>query len=298
MGNPQVIIGETVAGRAATVRKQMARLSTDLQRNTFDIAALALEAQEHGYFRDWGYESFGEYGEQELGIRHRKLQYLARICKVMKICAIQRTDYEPAGVTKLRLITSLEPDSTYFNQETKQHEDMAEHITALVADSPELDTKEIEQRVAHLKGMDGPNAMVTKSYSVTQSCYENTIAPALEVMRRLLGSKGRDDTGSAVDYPPGTCIEYICREFLNDPNNFLEETDESQVQIEVPEEDNGRLHGVETDVRIQRSDGGSSADGRSNATYGVCRDSGAPLSMAEQEAIQNTLPSPGEVLPS
>jgi hypothetical protein len=57
-------------------------------------------------------------------------------------------------------------------------------------------------------------------------------------MRKLLGSKGRDGTGAALEYSDGTCLEYICRDWLNDPSNFLEDTDESKVQIEVPMEEN------------------------------------------------------------
>ena len=80
--DPIAILGEAVAGRTAEVRKQMQSLAGDLQRNTFDIAELALEAQEKSYFLQWGFATLGEYGEQELGIKHRKLKYLAHITKV------------------------------------------------------------------------------------------------------------------------------------------------------------------------------------------------------------------------
>lgn len=234
--DPIAIVGEAVAGRTAEVRKQMQSLASDLQRNTFDIAELALEAQEKHYFLQWGYESLGEYGELELGIKHRKLQYLAHITKVCREAGIKRTDYEPAGVTKLRSITSLDPGATYFDQEAKQHEPMVEYIVALVAEAPELSTKEVDERVAHLKGMDGPNAMLTKSYSVTKSCYEDVILPCYESIRKRLGSAGRDDTGQAKEYSDGTVLECLCAEWNADPRNFLEETDEAQ--IEVPEETN------------------------------------------------------------
>src|ERR1039458_1934200 len=104
---PLEILGESVAGHSATLRKRMGVLAQDLQRNTFDIGELALEMQEHGYFREYGYETLAEYGEQELGIKSRKLQYLARIVRVCRECGIKRADYEGAGVTKLRSICSL-----------------------------------------------------------------------------------------------------------------------------------------------------------------------------------------------
>jgi len=230
------IIGEAVAGRTATVRERIKTLSAAVEANTFELGELFYEAQENGYPQKWGYQSLGEYAVVELGIKHRKAQYLSHIVRVTKACGIQRRDYQPAGVTKLRAICSLDPDSSYFNTETKQHEDMAEHITALVAVAPELDTKEVEERVAHLKGLDGDNAMLTKSYSVTKSAYENTVKPALEAMRKILGSKGRDGTGAAMEYSDGACLEFICRDWLNDPSNYMEEADESHVQIEVENE--------------------------------------------------------------
>ena len=234
--NPPAIHGEAVAGRQATVRNTLLKLTEDLNRHTFDAAELLYEAQENRYFAQWGFDSFGDYAEQELGLKMRKSQYLSRIVKVMNICGIKRSDYEPAGVTKLRLITTLNPEEKYFNQETKQHEDMAEHITSLVAEAPELSTKEVEDRVAHLKGMDGDNAMVTKSYSVTRSCYENTVKRCFESIRKILGSKGRDETGIAIDYPDGAVLEALCSEWNADPRNFLEESDCNQDQIEIPTE--------------------------------------------------------------
>ena len=235
---PLELHGEAVAGHSATLRKRMGVLAQDLQRNTFDIGELALEMQEHGYFREYGYETLAEYGEQELGIKSRKLQYLARIVRVCRECGVARKDYEPVGVSKLRLITSLDPDSSYYDREIQQHIPMVNCITELISEGIEMSTQEIEERVAHLKGMDDDNAMIHRSYSVTKSAYENTIVPALEAMRKLLGSQGRDDEGRATDFPDGKCIEFILRDWHNDPRNTMEDTDCSQETLEIPLEEN------------------------------------------------------------
>ena len=231
------IIGDTVAGVSATLRKRMRALAGDLTLHTFDLAEAFFAAQQSHCYLEWGFESLGDYASLELGIKQRKAQYLARIVRVCRECGVARKDYEPVGVTKLREITSLDPDETYFNKDEKVHESMIDHIVRLIAEAPENSTLEVEEEVARLKGMDGDNAMLTRTYRVTRSCYENTIKPALEAERKILGSKGRDGTGAAIEYTDGACLEYICREFLNDPNNFMEETDESAVQIEVPLEE-------------------------------------------------------------
>jgi hypothetical protein len=233
-----VIMGEAIAGRQLTVRRTLIKLTEDLNKHTFDAAELLYEVQENKYYHQWGFQSAGEYAATELGLKERKSQYLSRVVKICKECGIKRTDYEPAGISKLRLITSLNPDAAYFNKETRSNENMAEHIVALIAEAPELSTKEVEERVDHLKGMDGDNAMITRSYRVTKSAYEHTVQRCFESVRKRLGSKGRDGTGAAVEYTDGNCLEAVCAEYNADPRNFYEELDESREQIEVQEEYN------------------------------------------------------------
>lgn len=236
---PIAIHGEAVAGHAAAMqalRKRMLLLSTDLTRNTFDLAEAFLEAQESHCYAEWGFDSLGEYASLELGIKHRKAQYLARIVKVCRECGVLRKDYEPVGVTKLREITTLDPGTTFYNAETKTHEPMVDHIVRLIAEAPENSTVEVEQEVERLKGMTGDNAMVTRAYKVTQSCWEYVIARCFESIRKRLGSAGRDGTGQAKDYSDGAVIEALCAEYNSDPRNFYEEPDESREQIEMPTE--------------------------------------------------------------
>jgi|SRR5271157_1665879 len=234
------IVGEAIAGQQAkslALRKRIKILAGDVQRYTFDLAEALLEAQETRCYLGWGFDSLPDYAEIELGLKARKSQYLSRIAKVMRDCGIKRADYEPVGVTKLRSITSLEPSTTFYDADEKKHVPMVELITELVAEAPELGTVEVDERVAHLKGMDGENAMVTRSYSVTKSCYENTIQRCFELVRRRLGSAGRDGTGQAREYSDGAVLECLAAEFLADPRNFLEETDESHEQVEIPMEE-------------------------------------------------------------
>jgi hypothetical protein len=265
---PVVIVGEAVAGRAAVLRKRIKNLATDLTTNTFDLAEAFFEAQQYKCYLEWGYEALGEYAALELGIKHRKAQYLARIVRVCRECGIARVDYEPVGVTKLREITSLDPQGTFFNTETKQHESLTDHIVRLVAEAPENSSIEVEEEVKRLKGQLGENAMVTKSYSVTKSCYENTIQRCFEAVRRRLGSAGRDGTGQAKEYSDGAVLECLCAEYLSDPRNFYEEPDESKEQTEIPEED--------ANVNVARDS---------------CGTGGTPVSVDSEEDPQDTLRS-------
>jgi hypothetical protein len=113
---------------------------------------------------------------------------------------------------------------------------MEDHIVRLLAEGPELSTVEVEDAVNQLKGMTGDNAMVIRRYKVTQSSWDNVIMRCFEAVRKLLGSKGRDGTGAAVEYPDGTVIETLCAEWNADPRNFLEETNESQIETPMEEQ--------------------------------------------------------------
>ena len=261
--NPPAIIGEAVAGQQSALRKRMLLLAQDLTKNTFDLAEAFLQAQESRCYVEWGFESLGDYAALELGIKHRKAQYLARIVRVCRECGIARKDYQPIGVSKLREITSLDPDTTFFNADTKEHEPMVDHIVELVANAPELSTIEVETEVARLKGMTGENSMVLRVYKVTRSAWDHVVEPCFEAIRKRMGSAGRDTEGKAKEFPDGKVIENLCAEYNADPRNFMEEPDESGVQIETQGEDNVSNDGDRT--------------------------SGAPISVGDEEVPQDVL---------
>ena len=234
--DPTVIVGEAVAGRTATVRRQLKALAENFEKNQFDLGELFYEAQTNGYPQQWGFDSLGDFAQTELGIKHRRAQYLSHIVRVCKEVGVVRADYQPAGVTKLRSITSLDPKGSFFNTETKKSESLTDHIVRLIAEAPENSTVEVEEEVKRLKGQTGENAMLTKSYSVTRSCYENVVQPCFESIRKRLGSAGRDGFEAAREYTDGVVLECLCAEWNADPRNFLEEEDESSAQIEIQEE--------------------------------------------------------------
>lgn len=227
----QVIVGEAVAGRAAAVRQDLQRLTANMQQDTFTLADLFYEAQANAYYLGWGYESLGDFAVRELGIKERKAQYLARIVKVCRDVGVSRKNYEPAGISKLREITTLESEGFYFDKEKNQNFPLDEIIVDLILDAPEMTMQEVKDKVAKLKGQEGEHRQVVRSFGCTQSCWDNVIKPALELAARKLGSAGRDESGNAVEYSDGAKWEIICVSFLQDPNNLLEsdtggETDE------------------------------------------------------------------------
>ena len=139
--NPPAIYGEAVAGRSAKVRESLLRLSANINASVADMVELLTEAVENNYLPAWGFSSVLEYGTEELGLKKRKTQYLTRIGKVTKAVGLTRSQWEPAGTSKLREICTLDPEGSYWNIAEHANEDMAEHIVRLILDCDKLTVK-------------------------------------------------------------------------------------------------------------------------------------------------------------
>lgn len=221
--NPPAIIGESIAGRAAQVRKQLMVLTMDLNQHTFDLADLLTEAADNNMYRIWRYDSIGEYANKELGIKERKAQYLIRITQVCRAVGAKRSEYETVGVSRLREITRLDPDGSFFNPETKTPEALSEHVIRLITNAEQMTGTQITEEIRRLMGQTGGNRPVTKMMSWTEDTYNRVILPAQELARKRLGSAKRDEQGNAVEYTDSVVEEVIHADFLADPNNQPEE---------------------------------------------------------------------------
>jgi len=217
--NETMIVGEAIAGRSAAVRRDLLRLSGDVAVHTLDLAELLYEAQTNGYPSQWGFESLADYAQRELGLKPRKSQYLSKIISVMHAVGLKRTQFEHAGTSKLREISTLDPTGSYFNKDTHANEPLVDHIVRLVLDSDEMTVEQVREEILRLTGRLGPDRPTTRSYTVPLSAYTDVIKPAFELIRMRLGSQGRDADGAALDYSDGAVLECICAEVLSDVHN-------------------------------------------------------------------------------
>jgi len=242
METPQVIVGEAIAGRSAQVRRNLMTMVSNLSTNTFDLAALLYEAKENNYATAWGFNSLADYAETELGLKKRKSEYLTRIMRVTKAVGLTRPQFEPCGVTKLREITRLDPEGTFWNKYEHVSEELSDHIVRLILDHDKLNVQQTKDEVARLLGQVGKDQRVVRSYSTDITTWQNVIDVAIERARRWLGSKRRDEEGNAREYSEGECYECICAAFnadLNydeDPENKIDIAEEPQASPILPME--------------------------------------------------------------
>lgn len=219
----QMIVGEAIAGRSATVRRDLLRLSGDVAVQTLDLAELLYEVQTNGYAQSWGFESLADYAQRELGLKPRKSQYLSKIISVMQAVGLKRAQFENAGITKLRDITVLDPEGSFFDKETRVSEPLDAHIVRLVVDASDMTVEQVREEVLRLQGRLGPDRPTTKSYTVPCSAYDLVIKPAFELIRMRLGSQRRDAEGKALEYSDGAVLECMCAEVLSDVHNQPED---------------------------------------------------------------------------
>ena len=242
---PAVVIhGEAVAGRAAVVRRELLKLNSSLSEMTFDCAELLAEVRGAALYGAWGFATFEDYVTDELDMKLRRAQYLTRIVQVCKEVGIERLEYEPVGLARLREITRLDPTGAFFNPETKESEPLKDHIRRLIKEGTKMKLPEVVAEVKRLLGLTGDDELGCHTYSWKKSVYDNVIVPAQELARQRMGSAGRDEEGNAIEYSPSATQEIINQEYLNDSSNYAEESDESRAQVEEQE------NPAESDIKI------------------------------------------------
>ncbi len=226
----QVIIGEQEAGRAATVRRAINKLVAIPNTSAFDLMDLFHEAKSKNYYAGWGFESFSKYAKS-LAIKYTKAYYLVKIKENMVAAGLlDRAEYEPVGMTKLRIISRLKPDTEYKGTPVSLL------IRELTLKAGQMSPEEVQYEVDSIMGLTEDESMVWVNIKVKKLARENVIKPAFEKAKKHLGTGPADEEGQHPDATDGRALEMICANFLADPNFDTPET--AAPPAETPAEDN------------------------------------------------------------
>lgn len=219
-----VVSSEAVAGESAKARAQLASLIKNIDKQTFDVAELLFDVQVKGLYQP----AFNTYKEftRSLKIKDRKAEYLPKIVKVMKQVGIERPKYEPLGIARLREITSLDPAETYVNPVTKAETPMSVFISEFVEKGDEIEMETLKTHVRTLKGFVGENDFEWLNFYVKRSAATNTIRPALEKIKAIIGSAGKDEDGISKDPSDGAALESAMAVILTDETLGVEKLKE------------------------------------------------------------------------
>lgn len=212
MSEELVVVAEEIVvapGRALEVKIEIERLRGNLHDGLFDLAELLAEARKNAYHQDYGFSRFGEWVEQGSGLdmSERTAYYLVRLIENAKELGIPRSQLRAAKMSKLKEIFALD------------HHVHGDAMRQLVGECQYLPLLEVRERINKIKAVEGVEPYVYVTLKIPKSVKEQTVDPAFELVRRQYGDARDPLTGEVMDVSDSKCIEFICTNYINDPNN-------------------------------------------------------------------------------
>lgn len=206
----QAIVGEQDVSRAALVRRRINKLIKETNSNTFDLMDLLHESKSKNFISGWGFDSFSKFAKS-LDIKYTKCYYLVAIKENMAAAGLERAEYEGVGMTKLRMISKLDPEVEYNGTPVSLL------IRELTLKAKEMSPDEVQFEVDTILGMTEDESLVWMNIRVKKLAKDNVILPALRKAKRYMGQQ-KDDEGTYHDASDGAAFEMICANFLADAN--------------------------------------------------------------------------------
>ena len=212
MSDEQVVVGDAEAGRAASVKRAINKLISGVNTSTFDLAENLSEVKTNQYFTAYGYESFSKFVKDLSGLKYSKGFYLTKIVSLMKGAALEREQYEPAGLTKLRVISKLSLEGEFNGVP------MPLVVRELTLKAAAMDYEQVVEEVNKLLGLTEDESMVWLNFCVKKSVRDLVILPAIALAtKNMPESQKVDDEGNHIDPSKGAAMECICADFLASP---------------------------------------------------------------------------------
>jgi hypothetical protein len=207
------MVGEAVAGQAAKIRKKALQL-IDLQETCqYDLGEVLMSIQDTSAYTSWGFNTYAEW-IKTTQLKTSKSRYLPQIARVMAAIGVTREKYEPLGRAKLRVIASLNPTDVYVHPVTKEETSMHNFIAAItdnaITKGDAYSLEEIKKHVRTLKGITGDRDVTFLGVPILRTALDNVVRPALERIKALSGSVGKDEDGKSIDISDGIALERAC----------------------------------------------------------------------------------------
>lgn len=210
--NPPAIVGEAVAGQAGKALKAVKSLISHLTVSTFDLMDALYDIKTNKWYSP-KHVTFAAY-IQSLDIKPAKAYYLVRIKHNMIAADIPREKYEPVGVSKLRVIASIDP----YDHDNKLKDGAVKMLKDFVDTGVTATLEELKTGVDVYNGNVGDEAFDFLNIKLKKSA-KAVIKNALELAKMQIGSVSTDADGMSHDASDGAAMEMICMDYLADVNN-------------------------------------------------------------------------------
>jgi hypothetical protein len=231
------IVGEAETGRASRIKKEVSKLIKGVSASSFDLADLLYEIKSNNFHVGYGFTSFSQYLKSlsEQGMKYSKAYYLYRITENGASAGLKREEYEPVGLTKLRLISRLKPAGEFNGVP------LVMIIRDLTLKSLTMTPEEVAFEVDTILGLTDDESMVWVNLKVKKSSREDVIKPAIALAKKHCPeSQLVNNDGDVTEMSDGAAVELICANFLADPNFNTEEVEQTNESLSVAETADGQ----------------------------------------------------------
>lgn len=211
----QVAIVEQDQRRAATVLSEIERLAKRESMTALQLCKLLSESRREKYPQKVKNMTFDDWVDQaSLGIGKRQANYYAKIWDVgTEELTISEDQLEEAGITKLKLIFTLDPEQ--FEPE----------IRDLVERAPDMTVDHIKEEVKALKAP-GEEDFSWINAPILREDKDIYYDKAIMLVRMRAGQTLDVKSNSGKDLSEGAAIAHLAQAFLQDPNNEAEKMGE------------------------------------------------------------------------
>jgi hypothetical protein len=209
---PPAIFGEVEAGKAAKALKTVKAIISTLNTSNFDLMDALYFVKSEGFYKA-KYNTYTEYA-QSLDLKSAKSYYLPRIKETMLLIGVPREEYEPIGIAKLRVITSIEMRDGEGEVIPKSVENVKMLLTVAKAST----LNDIKAAVEVAKGNVGEDAWEWMNIKIKKAA-KTVVRKMLDGIKLQMGSSGQDAEGVSKDPSDGAALEMAAMDWAADPNN-------------------------------------------------------------------------------
>ena len=232
---PPAIVGEVEAGKAAKTLKAVKALISGLSTSTFDLMDALYEVKTAKYYMPQ-FNTYTEYA-QSLDLKPAKSWYLVSIKDHMLVAGIDRSTYEPIGMAKLRVISSIEMrdgDGAIIPS-------AVETVKTLISCADINSLGDVKNAVEVAKGNVGEDAWEWLNIKIKKAA-KTIVRKMLDGVKLQMGSSGKDAEGNSKDPSDGAALEMVGMDWAADPNNeavvILLDKQAEQTDKQADEENN------------------------------------------------------------
>lgn len=202
--------------RAEEVIREIIKIDATQKSNAFVLGDLFVEFEEGEYQHAAKTKTLKEFLKKyNIEISPREVIYRTKACRIAKKLGISRESLTTAGISKVKVITLLDPD-TDLEHPNGERESMGDIIRDLIEDAPKWKIEELREEIKRLKGIEDPDSVtVDEKIQYTKVQYEN-VERVLKLVAKQSGIDFSEIKSPAIK---GLLYERIVDSYLQDPNN-------------------------------------------------------------------------------